>query len=114
MYSPEFIARLPNLNCVSLSLLGLRGTTPVDSATLNHALRLGSGHAPLGQVPRWRRHAPERASGAWWTWRELNPRPPARQAGALPLSYRPGLRLAPLTQAALSGVERAALSSQHA
>lgn len=25
----------------------------------------------------------------WWTWRELNPRPPARQAGALPLSYRP-------------------------
>src|SRR5438094_9411756 len=29
---------------------GLRGTTPVDSATLNHALRLGSGHAPLGQV----------------------------------------------------------------
>ncbi len=28
-------------------------------------------------------------SVSWWTWRELNPRPPARQAGALPLSYRP-------------------------
>src|SRR2546425_11914615 len=48
---------------------------------------------------------PSEASGAWWTWRELNPRPPARQAGALPLSYRPGLRFATLTQAAPSDVE---------
>src|SRR2546428_3061942 len=48
---------------------------------------------------------PSEASGAWWTWRELNPRPPARQAGALPLSYRPGLRFATLTQAALSDGE---------
>src|SRR5437879_3127342 len=25
----------------------------------------------------------------WWSWRELNPRPPLRQRGALPLSYSP-------------------------
>src|SRR2546427_7639514 len=58
---------------------------------------------------------PSEASGAWWTWRELNPRPPARQAGALPLSYRPGLRFATLTQAAPSDVEgRRATLSAHA
>src|SRR5207245_7331867 len=25
----------------------------------------------------------------WWSWWELNPRPPLRQRGALPLSYSP-------------------------
>src|SRR5437899_12571569 len=99
------------------SKLGTKAVSvvPPRLIALNHSPRLGSGHAPLGErVSSGAAVHPSVASGAWWTWRELNPRPPARQAGALPLSYRPGLRLAPLTQAALSGVELAALSSQHA
>src|SRR2546422_10619072 len=74
------------------SKLGTKAVSvvPPRLIALNHSPRLGSGHAPLGErVSSGAAVHPSVASGAWWTWRELNPRPPARQAGALPLSYRP-------------------------
>jgi hypothetical protein len=35
------------------------------------------------------KHVRRAGGNAWWSWRELNPRPPLRQRGALPLSYSP-------------------------
>src|SRR5579864_3261674 len=62
--------------------------TPVAPTVREHgtaSARLHGGRSPVRSVLG--------SVGAkvwgWWSWWELNPRPPLRQRGALPLSYSP-------------------------